>query len=407
MGRPKKIAQIQEKTKPTSPQSSSRRLSENPLEKSSPSSVGLVDSEESIAVSELQAEVKRLRSLMESFKKKEALSKYAVAVQNPHGPYPVEQSEETAAVRAEYRQSNRHPMVKDGMNLAFVSPRISNGVPRAIVDKDEVRHLKLKWKATCVMYVVGCQPNIATFSKFLKSCWPHLDNLMPILHQDGYYLVQCLSEEVAVELVNRGNVMMGKRPVLVRMWDAQFDFTKDILRVIPVWIRLIKLPTKFWGMNSLSRIGSLFGVPLAAHSYTAYRSRVNYARILVEVDVTKPLPKSIFVEDEDGNVYDQAFFIEWIPAYCQKCHEVGHSCEIRKPVKSSTQAPLAKDPGLISKGQEIVQPIADLVIPPEEEGEWVSVVKRRSSRIRGTLEENNKGNLEENNKGVGIHVNPI
>lgn len=47
--------------------------------------------------------------------------------------------------------------------------------------------------------------------------------------------------------------------------------------MIPVWIRLIKLPTKLLGMNSLSRISSLFGVPIATDSCTVNQSRVKYA----------------------------------------------------------------------------------------------------------------------------------
>ena len=30
------------------------------------------------------------------------------------------------------------------------------------------------------------------------------------------------------------------------------------------------------------------------------------------------------VKDENGKVYDQAFFIEWISHFCQKCQTLGH-----------------------------------------------------------------------------------
>ena len=72
---------------------------------------------------------------------------------------------------------------------------------------------------------------------------------------------------------------------------------------MPVWVILLNLPTKIWGAKSLSRIGSLLGVPLAADACTATQNRVSYACILVEVDVAKPLPKALLVEDEQGKVY--------------------------------------------------------------------------------------------------------
>jgi hypothetical protein len=40
---------------------------------------------------------------------------------------------------------------------------------------------------------------------------------------------------------------------------------------------------------------------------------VQYARILVEIDVSKPLPKEVLVEDEDGQVFSQAYYAKWVP----------------------------------------------------------------------------------------------
>ena len=117
--------------------------------------------------------------------------------------------------------------------------------------------------------------------------------------------------------------MLGRRPVLVRKWDESFDFRRDISRVVPVWVLLLHLPTKFWGVESLSSIDSLLGIPIAADDCTSKQSRVNYVPILVEVDVSKPLPMVLMVEDEDGKVYEQDFFIEWISFFCQKCQSSG------------------------------------------------------------------------------------
>ena len=51
---------------------------------------------------------------------------------------------------------------------------------------------------------------------------------------------------------------------------------------------------------------------------------MQYARILVEIDVSKPLPTEVLVEDEDGRVFTQAYYAEWVPNFCSKCQLVGH-----------------------------------------------------------------------------------
>lgn len=54
------------------------------------------------------------------------------------------------------------------------------------------------------------------------------------------------------------------RPMIIKPWSASFNFQDEILRVIPLWVRLPNLPLNCWGPDSLSRIGSLIGVPLYA-----------------------------------------------------------------------------------------------------------------------------------------------
>lgn len=33
------------------------------------------------------------------------------------------------------------------------------------------------------------------------------------------------------------------------------------------------------------------------------------------------------MEDEEGHVHDQHFFIEWVTHFCQKCQMLGHVCD--------------------------------------------------------------------------------
>jgi uncharacterized protein DUF4283 len=77
--------------------------------------------------------------------------------------------------------------------------------------------------------------------------WVSIAKFNTILHQDGYYLVKCSSADGVNLIVNGAYTMIGKCLVLVRRWDKNFDFKKDIFRVIPVWIRLLKRPIHLWG----------------------------------------------------------------------------------------------------------------------------------------------------------------
>ncbi|XP_070015735.1 uncharacterized protein [Nicotiana sylvestris] len=59
--------------------------------------------------------------------------------------------------------------------------------------------------------------------------------------------------------------------------------------------------------------------------------RISYARILIGMDVTVPLPETIKVQDPTERNFSQKMEYIWKPEYCGKCLMIGHNCnEIRQ-----------------------------------------------------------------------------
>lgn len=59
------------------------------------------------------------------------------------------------------------------------------------------------------------------------------------------------------------------------------------------------------------------------------------ARILIEMDVTQPLPTEVQIEDATGVIYPQKGVYEWKPPFCVACNKVGHNCAKTKASKAS------------------------------------------------------------------------
>ncbi|XP_062103007.1 uncharacterized protein LOC133813999 [Humulus lupulus] len=59
--------------------------------------------------------------------------------------------------------------------------------------------------------------------------------------------------------------------------------------------------------------------------FTRERSRIQYARILVEMEVTDNPPKSIQYINEHGQIMEQGVEYEWLPIKCKTCAGFGHS----------------------------------------------------------------------------------
>lgn len=45
------------------------------------------------------------------------------------------------------------------------------------------------------------------------------------------------------------------------------------------------------------------------------------------MDVTKPFPKLVKIQEPTGRVFEQPIAYEWKLIFCQKCLQVGHSCQ--------------------------------------------------------------------------------
>ena len=72
-----------------------------------------------------------------------------------------------------------------------------------------------------------------------------------------------------------------------------FDPNADIPSVVPVWVCLPKLPLPYWGDGCLESIGIFLGKFLDKVSLNI--QLLSCARICVEVDLEKGLPKEIIL----------------------------------------------------------------------------------------------------------------
>lgn len=49
--------------------------------------------------------------------------------------------------------------------------------------------------------------------------------------------------------------------------------------------------------------------------------RVSYARLLVEFDVTKLVPRTIHIKDYNGNIIEQKVQYDWVPLFAKNAKQ--------------------------------------------------------------------------------------
>lgn len=118
---------------------------------------------------------------------------------------------------------------------------------------------------------------------------------------------------------------MNRRPLVVKSCYVDFDFYTEVLKAYPLWIQLHGLPVACWGDDSLSRILNVVRIPNCAEECTLKQKRLQYATILVEVDVSVPLVEQVLI-DIGSKELKQEVKYEFRPKFCQSCLQLGHVC---------------------------------------------------------------------------------
>lgn len=82
---------------------------------------------------------------------------------------------------------------------------------------------------------------------------------------------------------------IGEKFLAIKPWESYLKASKATFSFVAVWIRFLELPIEFYDPVVLREVGSAIGPVLRIDSYTASGSRARYARLCVQIDLSKPL----------------------------------------------------------------------------------------------------------------------
>lgn len=136
------------------------------------------------------------------------------------------------------------------------------------------------------------------------------------------------------KIVEHGIWFFDSKPMVIRPWAGDFDILKGV-KSIPIWVKLPRLPLRYWSEKSLNGICNLLGTPLLTDRVTKDRTILSYVRVLIEIKIGLDLIENIQFMNKYDQVVDQAVEYEWLPVKCINYHLMGHvenDCKSKKNV---------------------------------------------------------------------------
>ncbi|KAL7243796.1 hypothetical protein ACSBR1_016088 [Camellia fascicularis] len=120
----------------------------------------------------------------------------------------------------------------------------------------------------------------------------------------------------------------------VRRWEHDFKPSESGEVATALWVRFPQLPIEYYNEKVLFHVAKAIRKPLKVDLNTVMSARGRYARVCVEVNLTKPLISRFAI-----GKYTYIVEYEYLHYFCFQCEKVGHRkeyCSSNKPAPELT-----------------------------------------------------------------------
>ncbi|KAK2434847.1 hypothetical protein QL285_019959 [Trifolium repens] len=137
-------------------------------------------------------------------------------------------------------------------------------------------------------------------------------------------------------------------------WTSDFNPNLQKNTTAQVWVRLYGLAQEYWRPKIIFAIASSIGTPKCTDAIVAKpmfeRTFGQYARVLVDMDVSQPIRSKVLVE-RTGFAFFVDLDYENLPPFCSHCKMVGHYLEVCKRYNGTEEEVQPKEPKNKSKNK--------------------------------------------------------
>ncbi|XP_019160484.1 PREDICTED: uncharacterized protein LOC109157058 [Ipomoea nil] len=233
--------------------------------------------------------------------------------------------------------------------------------PTIRLTRKEKEIIRAPWRQALIVKVWGKQVGYSFLMRKLCALWRSKGSFEMVAIDNGYFLVKFGSTDDINFAKYEGPWMILDHYLIVKEWEPNFD---------PMADKTQKVLRRF-----LRKIGDKIGRPVRVDHATSHASRGRFARICVEVEITKPLLSKFTLEGRRRFIA-----YEGLHLVCFQCGMYGHyaeACPTMKNTGASSEPEQSR--ALVEKAVATkAAKVADTALKPY--GSWIVVTKPERRR---------------------------
>lgn len=198
-----------------------------------------------------------------------------------------------------------------------------DNIPALLFTPLEVEQLNKQRENTLIMKFSAGRPSLQDIRSHIAAEWQLASPPAVGLLDPRHVTIHMGSFADTTRALSRNSNRIQNSLFRLFRWSPDFKIGKDS-SMAAVWVKLHNLPLQYYNETSLHRIGSVIGTVLRICPRTLDFTQQMYARVCIELDVSKPLLEKIFIGITKEHGWYQEIEYEGNHAYCSYCGLLGH-----------------------------------------------------------------------------------
>lgn len=185
--------------------------------------------------------------------------------------------------------------------------------------KETLKKLREPWRNTLMGKVLGMSITRSFLVERVNRIWCTKDRVEVIDLGQDVFLFKFNNGNDMERALYGGPWFILNHYLMLTKWKPDFRPSQSAFDKIMVWIRFPELPLEYYDKTALFAIAEKVGKPIKVDYATDNMARGRYARVCIELDLSKALVSKVWVAKAWQNVE-----YENLSLVCFQCGKIGH-----------------------------------------------------------------------------------